>query len=259
MKAPFIIASGAKNAMFTLRELVEFTTQEEQISFYQYVCNLSTNKDVALEKARMITGCNGEIPFVVDELNEIIRNTAEEREAANAERIAAEEADVAARIKAKIEAQLALVSEGKMPFGTDSGIAIADVSLSKINWFYRNAKLEENADDLVLQALAAYIEENLADDILPEPTAGYVGEPKKRMDFDVVCVRVGGYPVYDYRGNQSYMMVTTFVDSAGHCLVVKSQTFGADVGERLKIKATVKEHSLYNGVEQTVVQRVKVL
>jgi hypothetical protein len=42
------------------------------------------------------------------------------------------------------------------------------------------------------------------------------------------------------------------------CLLAKGK-FNAQVGEKLKIKATVKRHDEYKGQPQTVVNRVKVI
>lgn len=52
--------------------------------------------------------------------------------------------------------------------------------------------------------------------------------------------------------------ITSMSDDAGNVFVVKSPSFAGIVGERVRIKATVKEHGAYKGVAQTILQRVTI-
>lgn len=84
----------------------------------------------------------------------------------------------------------------------------------------------------------------------------YVGEIKKRQDFDVTVISTRYHE--GYYGTSE---IISFVDSEGHSLVVfnSGAEKGLDDGEQVKIKATVTKHQEYNGVKQTTINRVKVL
>lgn len=84
----------------------------------------------------------------------------------------------------------------------------------------------------------------------------WVGDVKKRMEFDVVVERV--IPSDGYYG-MTY--ITHFRTKDNHKLVwfATSKNLEDEVGNSLKIKGTVKKHDEYNGVKQTVITRVTVL
>lgn len=53
--------------------------------------------------------------------------------------------------------------------------------------------------------------------------------------------------------------IYTFEDEEGNCLVWKtSSSIGAEEGDKVRIKGTVKDHDEYNGVKQTVLTRCKI-
>jgi hypothetical protein len=83
----------------------------------------------------------------------------------------------------------------------------------------------------------------------------FVGEEKKRMifeDLEVVFIKL-----IDTAYGTSTMI--KFIDPDGNNLV----WFGSgsiteyNVGEKYTVKATVKKHDTYNGINQTVINRVK--
>lgn len=88
----------------------------------------------------------------------------------------------------------------------------------------------------------------------------HVGEVGKRYTFKVSVHRINSYerPAFGRWGNETVWIVT-LRDEKGNAIVVKSPAFCPEKGETLTIKATVKEHSVYNTEEQTVVQRVKIM
>lgn len=83
--------------------------------------------------------------------------------------------------------------------------------------------------------------------------SGHVGEVGKRQEFTLTVQRV---MAYDSDYGTTYINVCK--DAEGHVVVYKGSN-GWDKGETLTVKATVKEHSEYNGVKQTIIQRPKVL
>lgn len=100
----------------------------------------------------------------------------------------------------------------------------------------------------------------------------WVSEPKKRIDLVLTLVNdyvyeSCGYSYYDDGERHIY----TLRDEAGNCYVWKTSNLLAyrdaetslndviaEIGDRVEMKATVKEHSEYKGAKQTVITRPKV-
>jgi hypothetical protein len=82
----------------------------------------------------------------------------------------------------------------------------------------------------------------------------WVGEIKKRMDFNVKLVSL--FATDGYYGT---VYIHKFLDDAGHTLIwfANGTKLDVEVGEEIKIKATVKKHYEYQGWKQTVINRVK--
>jgi hypothetical protein len=91
----------------------------------------------------------------------------------------------------------------------------------------------------------------------------FVGEVGKRMEMKVTVERVASYvrPSFGYsRSGMETVWIVSMRDEAGNAIVVKSPSFyGREKGEKLTLRATVKEHSEYRGEKQTVMQRAAVL
>lgn len=93
----------------------------------------------------------------------------------------------------------------------------------------------------------------------------YVGQPKKRIDF---VLTLASQRVFDgYYGRTS---IYEFADENGNCIVwftgnvvecydeESDQWVYAEVGDKVTMRATVKEHSEYKGIKQTVITRPKI-
>ena len=102
----------------------------------------------------------------------------------------------------------------------------------------------------------------------------WVGDEKQRMDMELTLVRVSGYkrPAYTY--GTEWVSIYTLADADGNCIVWKTTSalgvwvpdegmdseswVDADPGDKVTMKATVKEHSEWKGIKQTVITRPKV-
>lgn len=98
------------------------------------------------------------------------------------------------------------------------------------------------------------------------------GEPKQRMELELTVVRRAEFerPAYTY--GYEWVNVYTLADAEGNCYVWKSTSWlgawqddgdgedwvDADPGDKVTMRATVKEHSEYRGIKQTVINRPKV-
>ncbi len=89
----------------------------------------------------------------------------------------------------------------------------------------------------------------------------YVGQPKKRMDFTLTLASE-----HEFDGYYGLTRIYEFADEQGNCIVwFTSNTVGcydedgiwqyAEVGDKVTMRATVKEHKEYNGIKQTVINR----
>jgi len=93
-----------------------------------------------------------------------------------------------------------------------------------------------------------------------EAQSVHVGTVKVRREFVLTLVRETGW-----ESDYGYTNLYTFADPDGNCIIWKTgNSLRADhepvrQGDTIKVKATVKEHSTYRGVAQTVVTRAKVL
>ena len=250
---PYFISTGELSAMYTLRERGHYYTGEGvKMPTSYYVKNLSTNKEKAIKKALAYTGLK-EINFgAPDDLNEYREGVAQ------AEREAREQAqrDYEAMLKTREEHQNELIKKGLYPFGdgTDKHAkSISELDVGLVNWWATMAEVEADTPAYNLQN---YIKEHCQDLLFPVPNNDYFGEVKKRYEFNVTVTKSISFMSYDYYGREETKFITTMVTDQGYCLVVFSTAFYPEVGEKMKVKATVKNHKEYDGQAQTIVQRV---
>jgi hypothetical protein len=84
--------------------------------------------------------------------------------------------------------------------------------------------------------------------------SGWIGDIGQRMDFDLqirLVIRIDGFY------GLSFLHVMN--DSAGNVIVYKGTNCLGDKGESVKIKATIKEHDIREGVKQTKIARPKTI
>lgn len=100
-------------------------------------------------------------------------------------------------------------------------------------------------------------------------------EPKERIDLELTLVREYSYErlAYGYSNRSETFHIYTLADADGNCYVWKSANWleqevvdengrcdyiSADPGDKVFMKATVKEHSEWKGIRQTVITRPKI-
>jgi hypothetical protein len=86
-------------------------------------------------------------------------------------------------------------------------------------------------------------------------TSAFVGNVGDKLTLTVTVERIITLP--DYGFGKSY--INLLRDQAGNLLVYKGQSDIGQQDETVTLKATVKEHNVRDGVQQTVIQRPKVL
>lgn len=231
-------------------------------SFHHF--NLSQDPDEAFEKAQKASANMGlklstSRESLMDELAAVRRATAEEldrRERERLERVAQWEKEREAEDEAKREK----VRGGKFAIGPFADKEFKEASRGYITWLIDT--LPDFEDGSLMKLTAEEVARRVPEMALPKAAPGvYVGEPKKRMEFEVTVVRRYTFVRESWSGYGSEAVnIITMIDKAtGAALVSKSAAFFAEEGEELKIKATVKEHAEYRDQAQTVIQRIKVL
>lgn len=273
---------GATGAYFTLREtylhtryirgggdmggavlngVYQGSVETEVRSFHHF--NLSQNADEAFAKATAASEAMGmELTTtresMAEQMRVIKRATAEqlaERERFAAKLHAEWEAERAARMQEKLDK----LAQGVFPFGPHKDEKFEDASIGYLDWMMR--KVEDFEEGSLVRLTAEAVLARCSHLMLPTPDAELtVGEPGKRLQFTVTVVKSVHYDRTAWNGyGVERVYVTTMVDASGACLVCFSGAFAPYVGDKLTIKATVKEHSEYKGQAQTIVQRVKEL
>jgi hypothetical protein len=250
---PYLIVSvGATGAFYTLRETYEDGRGKIR-SFHHF--NLAQDADEAYEKALAYSHNNG-IPMkstrdqMTDEMREILRATAEQR-AERQLKLEREIAEHAALLKRMHDEKVEMINNGLIPFGKYHGQAFRSpyVPFSYIQWVI-TGKFDDNS---IIKLLQDKIKSDCPDFILPLPDKDIVvGTVGKRETFNVTITRliqINGYYGISY--------ICCMVTDDGACIVSKG-AFADDLGKHITIKATVKEHSRYNGQMQTIVQRVAI-
>ena len=79
----------------------------------------------------------------------------------------------------------------------------------------------------------------------------YVGDIKERREMNITVDRI-----FEKEGDFGLTKIHHMIDELGNYLVWFCSGVGLQVGDTYKVKATVKKHSEYNGVKQTIVNRV---
>lgn len=90
-------------------------------------------------------------------------------------------------------------------------------------------------------------------------TSEYLGKVGEKLEIVVTYIHTASWET-EYGGywNTQVTNLHTFKDEAGNIIVWKTANYiEADYGTKMTIKGTVKEHSEYKGIKQTVLTRCK--
>lgn len=254
------ISVGAKTCFFTLRETYEQVihvpgeVRTEIRSFHHF--NLSQDPDEAIAKATKFAAEMGlqlttTRDRLVEEMREIKRADAAEME--RREREAADRQAEYEKYRIELDNQMReVINAGFFPFGRFQGLAFEKADRGYLQWVI--AKRDDFETGSYMRAIADKLVLDYAEFTAPKFDAhAVIGEPGQRLELDVKIVKSFGI---DTDFGRSY--VVTMITDANVCLISLGK-FYAEVGEELKIKATVKCHDEYKGQMQTRLQRVKVI
>jgi hypothetical protein len=88
----------------------------------------------------------------------------------------------------------------------------------------------------------------------PATSGRHMGNVGQREEFTLTIKRV-----MEHEGMYGTSYFHACVDENGNQFIYKGTSELGEVGATIRVKATVKEHSAYNGVAQTIINRPKVL
>lgn len=261
----FYISSGAKNAMYTLRYR---RAPSGPFLVDNYVCNLSTDAERAEEKAfeyfEAWKARVGETEFFKIHFDGAADFGLFERQ-----------------YKMSVEQTHALemLVAGIMPIGKHKGKSLSELPAGTVLWYAdqvnKDGEEEENeyqqrksvfftevCSHLLGYALEmGYIakrEEQREELAAKKARSQFIGEEKQRLDFEgelVLCKCVSSFQVAWNTWQDKYINVI----ECGDNIVVYFGNPVGEKGDKVKFKATVKEHNVRDGVKQTIVQRPKFL
>lgn len=166
-----------------------------------------------------------------------------------ADRVAARKAQQAAWDEADVQT----FQSGTMPFGKFKGALVTAVPYSYLK--YMAGYLKESK---VKEAIAAHVASMVDPDVFSTDFAGYVGE---RKTFVAKLDRVATYEAPGfYYGQTQTGYILTFRTKKNECVVYKTTSnpcfFKENIGTMYTFTARIKDHSVYNGQNQTVIQRM---
>jgi heterodisulfide reductase subunit C len=93
-----------------------------------------------------------------------------------------------------------------------------------------------------------------------QSSSSYVGAKGDKVRVQVTVSHVGSYDrtrFHSFDGATETVWIVTMVDADGNNFVTKTPTFKEAKGETFILSGTVKEHSEYRGVKQTIITRPK--
>jgi hypothetical protein len=275
------ISIGQTHAYFTLRETYEHISYitsggsmggavlngvyqgEVQIEIRSHHCfNLSQDADEAVAKAKEYADANGfelcaSANAIKEEMRDIKRSNAEQLEKRAAEQLAR---DIAWDKEEQEEKnrKLDMIEQGLYPVGQYYKMEFRSAPVSYINWLVEsNSSYEEGS---VIKAVSDAVKACCGDLIFPvADTHKKFGEIGVRSSVDVTVVKRIEYSKPCYGGyGMELGVITQMVTSEGALLVCFSTAFKSVAGDKLSIKATVKNQGYYKEQMQTIVQRIAI-
>lgn len=168
---------------------------------------------------------------------------------------------------AAVSSRIAAATRAKFHRENADSVEVTDFLYGASNWsefakslsdsYESRGKLTEGQMSAARSMLAkskARQAEREAAKTAPASSGVHIGTVGKREDFSITIGKIitlsGVYGL-------SFMHLCT--DAAGNAIVYKGTTEIGKEGETVTVKATVKEHTAYNGKAQTILSRPKVL
>lgn len=258
------IAIGATGAMFTLRESYlhtwyDYEKQPHHEERSYHVQNLGTTLDVAFPKAQKLTRAAGlrltsTLEGLRDELRAITRRTPEQvHEAMMADR--RRDAEFGLRRAETVDAEL-MCRMAKYPlwtfnFGQYKGQTIAEVAAFDRGYLeWMTDEMDHDFPTLFQLQIATWLENH---PVAVSLESNHVGAVKERIEIQGLVNKRFSLPNSEWGSD-----LIKFTDDNGNVFVTfySGTAWDPGAGDRVHVKATVKQHDVRDGVKQTIVGRV---
>ena len=254
MKNIFEIRTGGGKGMFTLRRFDGYYHTGEPR--FAHVKNLSRDPHEALSKAQDYVRAEGE--DVASALEDFDPNNVSSLNAWG-------ECDPMR------QQSLNLIAKGTMPCGKYFGQAISDIPIDYFaNWYLDGDIDSERSDTMkerirlqvisrrddfmaVVEANKAAQAQREADIEAKRSKSNHVGDVGQRIVIETTITFSKGF-----EGFYGTTFINSLEDAEGNVFIYRGNCIG-EKGDKLTLKATVKEHGEHDGVRQTVISRPKVL
>tara|TARA_Y100000114_G_C11738722_1_gene317748 strand:- start:759 stop:1544 length:786 start_codon:yes stop_codon:yes gene_type:complete len=251
--ALYFIATGRGNGIFTLRMRDGYDSHGDERTVH--ICNLSKDAQTALLKARSVIAQRGDNPCelldTVEDLNRHKFQTWGECDPVRA-------------------ANIKTAQKGVMPWGKYWGQQIELVPIEYfVNWmFYSN--IDAPCADMAKEAIRQHVllrrdefmnvvdankaaeEKRQAEIEAKRNKSNHVGNIKDRIDITATITFVKSIDTHF-----GVSLLTILENDNGDVFKYFGSVDLGDKGDKITIKATVKDHAEYDGVKQTVITRPK--
>ena len=260
----FYIGTGEETKMYTLRHQYEeiISLHDGNGNYSQavvmrdyYMRNLSIDADKAKEKAEEMGYAVSKPKFSLEEIarNENVQSAHEQAIAEDGFRTTQKQA---------LDYEIQLVQEGLFPFGYSKAFPLIKIHSEKGDswakyWMKYGRQDDATATIKLLGAKLELLFPELAElEFMDKKGNGiYFGQVGVRQKKVVVrCVESFGFD-----GFYGYTYIKKFLTESGELLTYKgSASQDIELGEEVVISFGIKEHGVYDGVNQTNILRIKV-
>jgi len=259
IEAQFEICRGTGNGMYTLRSFTGYDRDNNEI--FSYVKTLARNPHKALEKAREYVKAEGHDPdgFFEGDTVKVLGSFDPEASAPLTKW---------GECYPDYQNNISKIENGIMPFGKYYDYPINEVPISYLVWFFDNdidkkqsSHIKEKIRLQIVECrrskFVAYVEEINAKKAKAEAereikrnTSRHVGQVGERIG---ITAKIGVIKSFDGTYGISFLAILETTD--GNVFKYFGSRCLGEKGETVNLKATVKSHTEWQGICQTVINR----
>ena len=260
----FTLGVGSKNMMYTLRLVELHTSSNGQYSTDTYYCNLSTDYDRAIEKAKSYAVLEGIQfqPISVQALDEITRSSSEEIASRNAEYSRAKEIESARRDQERQQNREYAEAQTTFWFGKHESHTPEEVferDPEYVRWLLE-LELDEDLIHSTKQFYMLKVQKYWESRKSELKSSEYFGSVGDKIEIEVLCTKVTGFVSdFGYRGTWVNLYICQDNDGNVFKIQYTGSVWDMDEMSKYTIRGTIKSHDEYEGIKQTSLTRVKVI
>lgn len=257
----FYITTGAKNAMYTLRQMrlddtaSQVSNQSLAILVNNHICTLSADESKAIEKARNYVDAYRERVGESEHLKIVLHDD-----------IDIENIKRRGKLSVKDTKQIISIENGIFPFGKHVGKQIEETPDSYILYWADQVKEELTTE--VSKVLAGYClgialskglikkrEEKQKIQLEKDLKSEFIGKVGERIEFSGILVSCNEIQEYVY--GEGYLGTGRFKNKilCGNDIVFYTGKKMGEVNEEINFKGTIKAHYDGRGIKMTIINR----